>query len=213
MKKAIISLSMAGLTSVAGVAVPVGAANAAAVCYASNTFPNERIVIDVEKQGALVNPWLDAIALIFGGKQTAYSAHGKHVWAAQQVEQGGGWAVATAAITGTVDVSAPYLFTQPNVNAMQPTATGAHMGLSAEWVTFYNEKKRNSWPVSLDCGSKEMSPTPDKWVCGVANELGYSFMNVVYAKVNMADDVRCNMFQATTPSDLSLIGSMTNIGK
>lgn len=210
MKKTIISLGMAGVTAVAGVAVPVGAANATAVCYASKAFPNERIVIDVERQGSLVYPWLDAIALAFGGKQTAYSVHGKHVWAAQKEQ--GSWEVAIAAVTGTVDVSAPYLLVQPSINAMQPTETGAHMGLSAEWATFYKEK-RNSTPVSLNCGSKEASSTPDTWRCNVANMYGYAYLDLEYNKVNMADDVRCNMFQTTIPNNQQLFGSMTEVAK
>ncbi|UZR27240.1 hypothetical protein [Methylococcus mesophilus] len=191
---------MAGLTVMAGFAAPLGTANATAVCYASEMFPQERIVIDVERQGGLVNPWFDLIALAFGGKQTAYSAHGKHVFALSAAEQteaaaaaADNWTVATAAATGTVDVSAPSLLAPP-ARGMRPTDSGAHMGLKALWVNMFDNQE-TSYPVNLNCGSVEVNPTPNTWRCNVSNEAGFSWKDVYYYKVNIADDVKCNMFQ------------------
>lgn len=201
MKNLIVPLSISGLVVVSGIAAPLETANAAAVCYRIQGASSERIVIDVEKQGGLVNSWVDLVALVFGGKQTAYSAHGKHVYA-PKLSDGSFDVVAIAAATGTVDVSAPYLLSPPATNAVRPSETGAHMGLVAHWANLY-EGKLVSVPVTFNCGSLEVSPTPNTWRCNILNGAEPVFDNdVALTKVNMADDVRCNLFQSIIPNDI-----------
>jgi len=193
---------MAGVTALSGTALPMAAAHAEAACYVSETFPNERIVIDVEKQGVIVSNWYDLVALLFGGKQTAYSAHGKHVYATEDApaevaaQAATNWVYWMAATTGTVDTGVAYWGNRPG---LQPTDTGAHMGLVSEWVRGDREMGGETWalPVTLDCGSAETSPTPYAWECQVYNEFGAYWGAVHYTKVaKAADDERCNLFQA-----------------
>lgn len=209
MKNLIVPLSISGLVVVSGAAAPLETANAASVCYTIQGASSERVVIDVEKQGGLVNPWVDLVALVFGGKQTAYSAHGKHVFTVFSQDRGLDMAIAAA--TGTVDVSAPYLLSPPATNAVRPSETGAHMGLVAHWANLY-EGKLVSVPVTFNCGSLEVSPTPNTWRCNIINESGPVFdSDVALIKVNMADDVRCNMFQSIIPNDIPAFeGTMGN---
>lgn len=205
MKNSIVASNISGLIAMAGAAAPIATANATPVCYEID-MASERIVIDVEKQGGLVNPWVDLVALVFGGKQTAYSAHGKHVFA-PKLSDGGFAVVAIAAVTGTVDVSAPYLLTPPATNAMRPQQSGAHMGLVAHWANLYQDKL-TTFPVSFNCGSMEASSTPNIWMCNLSNESGL-FLNTTLTKVNMADDMECNLFQAIIPNNqLILEGTM-----
>lgn len=213
MKKSFGTLAMAGATVMGGTALPVGAAHAEAACYASEMFPNERIVIDVEKQGVLVTNWMDLVELLFGGKQTAYSAHGKHVYAedveppAEVASNQNHWGVWMAAATGTVDVAVPWWPASTRTAGMQATQSGAHLGLVAQWVRGYGETDGMSaaqagghlWalPVTFDCGSEETSATPKMWTCEVYNEFGVYWGNTTYMKVaKMADDERCNLFEA-----------------
>lgn len=197
---------MAGVTALSGTILPMVAAHAESACYASETFPNERIVIDVEKQGVIVSNWYDLAALLFGGKQTAYSAHGKHVYATEDTPPEAGakaatnWVYWMAAATGTVDTGVPFWGNRPG---MQATDTGAHMGLVSEWVRGDGQMGGETWalPVTFDCGSAETSPTPYAWECQVYNEFGVYWGTVNYTRVaKTADDARCNLFQAV-PGD------------
>ncbi|UZR27228.1 hypothetical protein [Methylococcus mesophilus] len=185
MKNLIVPLSISSLVVAFGVGAPLETADAASVCYTIQGASTERIVIDVEKQGGLVNPWVDLVASVFGGKQTAYSAHGKHVFAPIGYDF-----VAIAAATGTVDVSAPNLLSPPATNAVRPSETGAHMGLVAHWANLYGGKLV-SFPVTFNCGSLEVSPTPKIWRCNIINESRtFNDNGKLLTKVNMADDVR-----------------------
>jgi hypothetical protein len=195
-KKSFVSLVTAGVTALSGTILPMVAAHAESACYVSGMFPDERLVIDAEKQGVIVSNWYDLAALLFGGKQTAYSVHGKHVVATADPPPTN-WLYWMAAATGTVDVSVPFWGSRPP--GLHGTDMGAHMGLVAQWVRGDGEPAGVIWalPVTFDCGSVETSPTPSAWECQVYNEFGVYWGTVNYTKVAItADDPRCNLFQA-----------------
>jgi hypothetical protein len=49
-KKSFVSHVMAGVTALSGTILPMVAAHAKSACYVSEMFPDDRIVINVEKQ-------------------------------------------------------------------------------------------------------------------------------------------------------------------
>lgn len=196
MKRSMLSLAMAGLTAASGLAAPVGAVHAQSACYIDSEFPDERFVIDAETQGVLVSSWYDLAALLFGGKQTAYSVHGKWVDTYQDGENP--LAVLMAAATGTIDVGTKYFGKSANPSAMH-TQTGAHLGLSVHVV---RTGGNTEWlPFTLDCGSDEASVLPSQWTCEGYSEWGDYFGVSTLAKVPFqANDARCNVFEAVPAS-------------
>jgi hypothetical protein len=144
----------------------------------------------------IVSNWYDLAALLFGGKQTVYSVHGKHVSATEYTPRKT-LVYSMAAATGTVDIGVPFRGNRPG--GMQATDTGAHMGLVSEWVRGDGQKGGPTWamPATFDCGSAETSPTPDAWECQIHNGFGVYWGTVNYTRVaKTADDVRCNLFHA-----------------
>lgn len=209
MKNSMVAATLASVIALAG----SEAAHAQAACYLTELFPDERIVVDVEKQGILVNSWTDLVALVFGGKQIAYKAHGKTV-VAEEME--GEWIYSMAAVTGTVDVSSPFLLTNGN-SAMHPTQLGAHMGLVATWVRGDEYGESSARPYHFDCGSDEQSPTPATWHCQSYNDFGDYWGAEDLTKVaNPAADARCNLFEgliATPVTPTAYVNAVGSGGK
>jgi hypothetical protein len=184
---------MAGLTAASGLAAPVGAVHAQAACYTDSQFPDERFVIDAKTQGVLINSWYDLVELLFGGKQTAYSVHGK--WAFAHHAEGSPWFVEMAAATGTIDVGSKYLGKNANPTATH-TQTGAHLGLTVHLVRGAHGEA-SSVPFTIDCGSDEASVLPHQWTCESYTEWGNYLGVSTLSKVSyQTDDERCNLFEA-----------------
>ncbi|CAI8873585.1 MULTISPECIES: hypothetical protein [Methylococcus] len=197
MKRSILSSARNGLAAACALIASAGVAHAQSACYTDSLFPDERFVIDAETQGVLVSSWYDLAALLFGGKQTAYSVHGKYVYAYQ--EEGDPWVVHMAAATGTIDIGTRYFGKNVNPGAVH-TQTGARLGLTVHIVEGTGGEAL-FLPVTLDCRSTETSVLPSEWSCESYNAWGDYFGVSTLTRVPyQADDERCNLFEVVPPT-------------
>jgi hypothetical protein len=183
MKKSFVTAVFTGIVAAAATAAPLSDAYAQSVCYKWDIFPDERIVLDVERHSILVKPYRP-----FGEMQTAYSVHGKHAFA---------WEGASlmAAATGTVVVSSP-------TSSTNGGHYGAHLGLESEWVRGDGEFWGDMFaqPVDFDCTTDEISATPKTWHCETSNEFGVYHGD---SHLHMVWDDACKIFQNGHFGDLN----------
>jgi hypothetical protein len=143
------------------------------VCYLWDIFPDERFKLNVKEHSPLSNR---RETRNFGhARQTAFSVHGKHVVFDTM-----------ATVEGTV------------VTAAKTSATtgprGSHMGLHSKFVRG-DGVSDFARPLTVECTSDEVSPTPKTWSCQSRNDFDiyHGFSNLI--RVDERKDPACSIFE------------------
>lgn len=161
---------IAGSMSFSHSSLADGATNDVLACYAWDTFPKERINLNVRGGGPLTSATETP-------KQRTHGIHGKHVGSCGEGTN--------AALTGVL------VFEE---------GTGSHLGVYSAQSRGGEDSNDDEHcrPVSIECFSAEASKTPAQWTCQSRNEFGVYHGESTLTRVAIdtsPDDPLCGVFE------------------